>query len=163
MPAKCVANTGWNKSSGERCPFPGLPSSECWILTQGAGESQTQTVRTCTHSSTWTRLLLWTACHKLNYFGSIYLGFKKDQLHASIFAFQVVLVVKKLSANAGDIRNTGSIPGWGRSPRKGNGSPLQYSCLENPVDRRARWATVHGVAKSQTGLERLNIGASMWV
>ena len=44
----------------------------------------------------------------------------------------------------------GSIPGWRRSPGEGNGSPLQYSCLENPMDRGAWQATVHGVAKSQT-------------
>ena len=58
-------------------------------------------------------------------------------------------VVKNLPANAGD---SGSIPGLGRSPGKGNGNPLQYSCLGNPMDRRAWWATVHGAAKSWTGL-----------
>ena len=52
--------------------------------------------------------------------------------------------VKHLPANAGD---TGSIPGWGRSPGEGNGNPLQYSCLENPMDRGAWRATVQGVAK----------------
>ena len=46
----------------------------------------------------------------------------------------------------------GSIPGWGRSPEEGNGTPLQYSCLENPMDGEAWWAAVHGVAKSQTRL-----------
>jgi len=59
-------------------------------------------------------------------------------------------VVKNLLANAGDIRDTVSIPGFGRSPGGGNGYPLQYSCLENPMDRGAWQATVHGVAKSQT-------------
>ena len=54
------------------------------------------------------------------------------------------LVVRNLPANAGDV---GLIPGLGRSPRDGNGNPLQYSCLGNPVDRGAWWATVHGVAK----------------
>ena len=49
-------------------------------------------------------------------------------------SYQVVLVVKKLPANAGDARNTGSVLGLGRSPREGNGYPLQYSCLEDPVD-----------------------------
>ena len=44
------------------------------------------------------------------------------------------------------------IPGWGRSPGEGNGNPLQYSCLENPMDRGAWWATVHGVPKNQTRL-----------
>ena len=56
-------------------------------------------------------------------------------------------MVKNLPANAGD---EGSIPGSGRSPGGGNGNPLQYSCLENPMDRGAWWATVHGVAKSRT-------------
>ena len=63
---------------------------------------------------------------------------------------QVVLVVKNLPANAGEIRDAGSILGWGRSPGGGNGNPLQYSCLENPMDRGTWWATVHGVAKSRT-------------
>jgi len=61
---------------------------------------------------------------------------------------QVVLVVKNLPANAGDTGDTGSIPGLGRSPGEGHGNPLQYSYLENPMDRGAWWATVH--AKSQT-------------
>ena len=54
---------------------------------------------------------------------------------------------KASACNAGDL---GSIPGWGRSPGEGNGNPLQYSGLGNPMDREAWWATVHGVAKSQT-------------
>ena len=58
-------------------------------------------------------------------------------------------VVKKLSANAEDAGDMDSIPGLGRSPRGGNVNPLQASCLENPVDRRAWWAPVHGAAKSQ--------------
>ena len=56
---------------------------------------------------------------------------------------------KASACNAGDL---GSIPGLGRSPGEGNGNPLQYSCLENPMDRGAWWATVHGVLKSQTRL-----------
>ena len=56
-------------------------------------------------------------------------------------------MVKRLAYNAGDL---GSIPGSGKSSREGNGNPLQYSCLENPTDRGAWWATVQGVAKSQT-------------
>ena len=58
--------------------------------------------------------------------------------------------VKSPPANAGDIKDAGSIPGSGRSPGDGNGNPLQYSCLENPMDRGAWWATVHGVTKSWT-------------
>ena len=50
------------------------------------------------------------------------------------------------------VRDLGSIPGSGRSPGEGNGNPLQYSCLENPMDGGAWWATVHGVAKSRTQL-----------
>ena len=55
--------------------------------------------------------------------------------------------VRESASNAGD---PGSIPGSGRSPGEGNGNPLQYSCLENPMDGGVWWATVHGVAKSQT-------------
>ena len=55
--------------------------------------------------------------------------------------------VKASASNVGDL---GSIPGSGRSPGEGNGNPLQYSCLENPMDGGAWWATVHGVAKSRT-------------
>ena len=57
--------------------------------------------------------------------------------------------VKASACNAGDL---GSIPGLGGSTGEGNGNPLQYSCLENPMDGGAWWATVHGVAKSWTGL-----------
>ena len=57
------------------------------------------------------------------------------------------LVVKNPPASAGDIRDIGLIPGSGKSPGGGNGSPLQYSCLENSMDRRAWWVTFHGVAK----------------
>ena len=56
---------------------------------------------------------------------------------------------KKSACNTGD---SGLIPGSGRSPGEGNGSPLQSSCLENPMDRGAWWSTVHGVTKSQTRL-----------
>ena len=60
------------------------------------------------------------------------------------------VVVKNPPANAGDAGNTGSTPGLERSPGGGNGTPLQYSCLGNPIDRGAWWATVHGVAESDT-------------
>ena len=53
-------------------------------------------------------------------------------------------------ASACNARDLGSIPGWRRSPGEGNDNPLQYSCLENPMDGEAWWATVHGVAKSWT-------------
>ena len=70
------------------------------------------------------------------------------------WASQVALVVKNLPANAGDIRDKGSIPELGRSRGGGHGNPLQYSCLENPMDRGAWWATVHGVAKSRTSIKQ---------
>ena len=76
-----------------------------------------------------------------------------------LWVSQVVLVVNNLPANAGDVRDVGSIPGWGRSPGEGNGNPLQYSCLDNPMDRGAWWATVHRVTKSQTQLKRLSTHA----
>ena len=63
---------------------------------------------------------------------------------------QVALAVKNLPANAGDSGEAGSIPGSGRSPGGGHDSPLQFSCLENPMDRGAWLATIHGVAKSYT-------------
>ena len=68
---------------------------------------------------------------------------------------QVALVVKTPPANAGDVRDTGLIPGSGRSPGGGHGIPLQYSCLENPMDRGAWWPTVHGVSKNQAWLRWL--------
>ena len=67
--------------------------------------------------------------------------------HFNILGFPGGSEVKASACNAGDL---GSIPGLGRSPGEGNGNPLQYSCLENPKDGGALWATVHGVAKSQT-------------
>ena len=68
----------------------------------------------------------------------------------NILGFPGGLVVKNLPANARDIRDADSIPGLGRSPGEGNGNPLQYSYLENPMDRGTWQATVHVVAKSQT-------------
>ena len=67
-----------------------------------------------------------------------------------LVASQVALVVKNPPANAGDTRDTGSIPASGRSPGGGHGNPLQHSCLEIPMDRGARRASVHGVTESQT-------------
>ena len=65
----------------------------------------------------------------------------------------MVLVVKNPPATEGDIRNLDSIYGLRRSPGEGNGNPFKYFCLENPTDRGAWQAIVHGVAKSQTGLK----------
>ena len=77
----------------------------------------------------------------------------QEGLHSkSGVSVQVALVVKNLPANAGDVRNASSVLGLGRSPGEGNGTLLWYSCLENPMDRGAWWATVHMIAKSQTQL-----------
>ena len=65
---------------------------------------------------------------------------------------QVALVVNAPPAHAGGIKDIGLTPGSGRFLRGGNGNPLQYTCLEDPMDRGAWWATVYGVAKSQTRL-----------
>ena len=74
-------------------------------------------------------------------------------------ASQVMLVVKNLPANAGEVRDLGSTPGLGWSPGGGHGNPLQYSCLENPRDRGAWWATAHRAAQSWTWLKRLSTNA----
>ena len=71
--------------------------------------------------------------------------------------FQVVLVVKNLPANAGDVRDTGTIPGSGRYSGGGHGNPLQYSGLENHMDRGAWQATVRRVAKNRTQLKQLSV------
>ena len=65
-------------------------------------------------------------------------------------------MVKKPPANAGDMRDVGSVPGSGRSPGEGNGNALQYSCLENPMVRGAWQVTAHGVTKSRTRLKQLS-------
>ena len=64
-------------------------------------------------------------------------------------------MVKNPPANAGDVRDIGSTPGWGRSPRGGHGNPFEYPCLENPTDRGVRQVTVRGVTKSWIRLKLL--------
>ena len=84
-----------------------------------------------------------------------------DTTEGLTWASQVALVVKNPPANAGGIIDSGSIPGQGRSPGGGHGNPLQYSCLENPMDRGAWRATVHRVTRSWTRLKQLSTYA--WV
>ena len=79
-------------------------------------------------------------------------GVQQSEIQSS----QVALVVKNPPANAGDIRDMSSISELGRSPGGGHGNPLQYSCLENPMDRGAWWATIHRVAKSWIGMRQLS-------
>ena len=69
-------------------------------------------------------------------------------------------VVKNPPANAGDARHAGSIPGSGKSLGVGNGNPLQYTCVENSMDRGAWWAAVHGITKSWTRLKQLSSSSS---
>ena len=73
-----------------------------------------------------------------------------DLFNTNYVGFPGTTVVTILSANAGDVRDMGSIPGSERSPRGGSGNPFQYSCPENSMDRGAWWAIVHRVAKSRT-------------
>ena len=107
-------------------------AKSCWLLCDPMGCSPPGS---CAHGIFQARILEW------------------EQWSVIIHASQVALVVKNPPANAGDQRDVGSNPGSGRSPGEGNGNPLQYSCLENPMDRGAWWATVHGVTKSQTRLK----------
>ena len=78
----------------------------------------------------------------------------------------MVLVVKNLPANAGDVRDVSSIPVVGRCPGRRHGNPLQHSCLENPMDRGAWWTRVHGIIKSQFSsvqlLSRVQLFAAPW-
>ena len=74
---------------------------------------------------------------------------------ATVWTSQVVLVVKNLPANAGDVKDAGLIPGSGRSPEGGHGNRLHYACLENPMDRGGWQAAVHRVVKSQAWPKRL--------
>ena len=79
------------------------------------------------------------------------------RLSAYQWVSQVVLVVKSPPANAGDIRDMGSIPGSGRPLGEGHSNPFQYSCLKNPLDRGPWWAIVHGVTKNWSPLKRLSM------
>ena len=77
------------------------------------------------------------------------------QIYICKWASQLALVVKNLPVDAGDARDTGSIPGSGRYSGEGKGSPPQYFCLESSMDRGAWWATVYGVSRSWTRLSEL--------
>ena len=76
-------------------------------------------------------------------------------LQVTVMVSQVAPAVKNLPASVGELRDGSSIPGLGRSPGEGNGNPLHYSCLENPMDRGAWWVTVHRVTEGLTWLKWL--------
>ena len=80
-----------------------------------------------------------------------------EGLTLSLWASLVAQMVKNLPANAGNTRDAGSVPGLGRSPGEENGYPLQYSWQENPMDRGAWWATIHGVTNSSTQLRNKHL------
>ena len=80
----------------------------------------------------------------------LHMGFKVLPWVLRDFQVALVVVVKNLSASAGDLRDMGLILGSGRSPGGGNGNSLPYSCLENPMDRGAWWATTMGLQESDT-------------
>ena len=96
-------------------------------------------------------------------------NFKMPTLHTAVFTEKNFncfgygipwwLSSKESICNAGDTGDSSSIPGLGRSPGGGHGNPLQYSCLENPIDRAAKQAPVHGVTKSCTQLKQLSTDA----
>ena len=88
-------------------------------------------------------------------------GKGERERYTQLRASQEMTVVKNLSVNAGDKRDTSSIPRLRRSPGGGHGNPLQYSCVENPMDRGAWQATLHRVAKSWTGLKQLSMHAGL--
>ena len=104
---------------------------------------------------------MWSRYHPGSHLGDN-LFFKFDANHTMKWASHMELVVKNPPANAGDIRDVDSIPGLGRSPGGGYGNLLQYSCLENPMDRGAWWVTVHGVTKSRTQLKQLSMHAYIY-
>ena len=101
-------------------------------------------------SCKWSTSALWS----FNLLWSLSKGEKEKLLGKLTWPSQVALVVQNLPSNAGKQR--GGFPGSGRSPGGGNGNPLQYSYLENPMDREAWRATVHGVPKNWTRLKQLS-------
>ena len=99
-----------------------------------------------------TKNVLLSTGNYIQYLVAIYNGkeFENEYIYIYIWASWVVLVVKNLPVNSGDIRHVGSVLGPERSPGGGHGNQLQYSCLENPMDSGVWQATVHRVAKSWT-------------
>ena len=117
----------------------------------------------------WATELNWTDCGcMLSHFSHVWLFANLwNRVHQALclwdspgknngVGFLVVLVVKNLSVNIGDLKDSSLIPGSGRFPGRGHGNLLQYSCLGNPMDRGAWQASIHGVAKSWTWLNRLS-------
>ena len=102
------------------------------------------------------------SCSSSVYSCHLFLVFWISLRYTYVQASQVALVVKKLPANAGDIRDLGSIFGLGRSSGAGHSHPLQYSCLENPMNRGDWWAMVHRVTKNWTWLKWFSMHAHIY-
>ena len=107
------------------------------------------TIMMCLYKELWrhkVKISIWLRKHRPGFMES----------YKYVWASQLMLVVMNLPANEGDIRDADSILGLERSPAGGHGNPLQYSCLEKPMNRRAWWVRVHRTAKSQTWLRWLS-------
>ena len=113
-------------------------SSNMMLSTRG------QKGNSCLASDLSGKALSFSLLHMTLAVNSLYISFIKLR---EFLSFWVALMIKHPPANV-DVRDTDLIPGLGRSPGEGHGNPLQCSCLENPMDRGASWATVHGVAES---------------
>ena len=146
LPGSCCHSLPWGVRSG-----PGqLPSplkSQCLPL-----------CKACPLSSR--KPLLSQASHHGSSSWACFYNNSQERSLPRAIACLLALVIKSLPANAGGLRDTGSILGSGRSPGEGNGKLPQHSCLENPMDRGTWGATVHGVAKSQTRLKQLSTAHS---
>jgi len=127
-----------------------LFSYNCLNCTFGSGKFMEAKV--CILQENWqgTEMLL----HPETPLSFVRFQFLEDYIYPR--SFQVAPVVKNLPANSGDKRDVGLNCGWGRSPWEENGNPLQYSCLENPMDRGAWKAIVHRVTKSWTWVKHLS-------
>ena len=114
----------------------------------------------CLQKSLSLPFLIWPAWISLDMDPVFMITFNLNNLLKTLLgASQKALVVKNLPVNSGDVRDVGSTPGLGRSPGGGHDNPLQYSCLENPMDRGAWRALVHRVTKSKTQLKQPSMHA----
>ena len=120
-----------------------------WVKEHHAGKHVSYDLQEC---SVYLSGSVWVSCHPkaLSTANTQQLLNKFNYILSVLGGFPGGLVVKNPAANAGDTWDSSLIPGSGRSAGGGNGNPCQYSCLENPMDRGAWWATVHGVGKSWT-------------
>ena len=139
----------WSQSWTQLSDFHFSVSIEAWWVVQ-AGCITEDDIKTCTLPEKCSIDKITDAGPQLS--GSL----DYSVVHSLYGASQVMLMVKNLPANAGDVRDVGLVPGSGRSPGGGRGNPFRYSCLENAMDRRAWPATVHRVAQSRTQMKQLS-------